>query len=216
MSPEIIVSPLDSKRISSRLVTHFLPHTNVVIPNCCTGFEWEADLFVLRNSGWAEEVEIKVSKADFRREFLKKDRKHQILQHGEPDRLQTYGFGRPDFGYYDPQDSTHVPIWTEKGSGNVLTFEDWSAANLIPLKRFWFAMPFYLAEELEKEIPEYAGLFALEAWGPVTHVRTIKEAPKLPFARKVTDAERIRLLRSCYHRYWDVRRKLETMTEGRG
>ena len=50
---------------------HFNPRTNLVVPNVWwgMGFAHECDLFVLTKAGYGYEVEIKVSRAD-----LKKDR----------------------------------------------------------------------------------------------------------------------------------------------
>lgn len=44
---------------------------------------WECDLLVVHKSGWAWEVEIKVSVADFRRELKEKALKHKALVEGK-------------------------------------------------------------------------------------------------------------------------------------
>lgn len=45
---------------------------NLIVPNISFGLlNHEADLLILRPSGWAEEVEIKVTKADIKRDLLK-------------------------------------------------------------------------------------------------------------------------------------------------
>lgn len=43
---------------------------------------WESDLLLIHESGWTWEVEIKISVADFRREFTKKATKHRRIQEG--------------------------------------------------------------------------------------------------------------------------------------
>lgn len=45
---------------------------------------WEADLLLVQPSGWVWEVEVKVSVADFRREFSVNSKllKHQVLREG--------------------------------------------------------------------------------------------------------------------------------------
>lgn len=45
---------------------------------------WDADLLIIHESGWADEVEIKVSVSDFRREFKTKAKKHRSLVEGVP------------------------------------------------------------------------------------------------------------------------------------
>lgn len=56
---------------------HFGWRQNVIVPNVHwgLGLHYEADLVVLRPSGWAIEVEIKISAADIRAD-LKKRRQH--------------------------------------------------------------------------------------------------------------------------------------------
>lgn len=44
---------------------------DVVIPNCYTRWENEADLFAIRGSGFCDEYEIKVTKSDFRNDKKK-------------------------------------------------------------------------------------------------------------------------------------------------
>ena len=43
---------------------------------------WEADILVMHKSGWLWEIEVKISVADFRREFKEKAEKHEALQSG--------------------------------------------------------------------------------------------------------------------------------------
>lgn len=43
---------------------------------------WEADILVMHKSGWLWEIEVKISVADFRREFKEKADKHEALQSG--------------------------------------------------------------------------------------------------------------------------------------
>lgn len=64
---------LTTQRMEVVLAQYFGTRENIVVPNVSWGLiNHEADLLVLKPSGWAEEVEIKVSKSDLRRD-LKKD-----------------------------------------------------------------------------------------------------------------------------------------------
>ena len=53
----------------------------ICVPNVMSGTVpgFEADLLVLRYSGWAEEVEFKRTASDFRNEFRNKLKKHKTL-----------------------------------------------------------------------------------------------------------------------------------------
>lgn len=155
---------------------------NCCIPNVHGKLPGEADLLVIRPSLWAEEVEIKISKADFKREFIKKAAKHRVLSEGSK------------IMHYD---------WR---TGNLTTLR--TDPHLI--SRFWFAMPMELAEELLPEIPGHAGLLGVAPrptpWSrPI--VKVIKTAPKLKMGRKLTEAEKSYFLRLALFRYWDIRHK---------
>jgi len=53
----------------------------IIVPRCkFTGYE--ADILVLNKNDWLEEVEIKISAADFKREFKSKKLKHKKLVYG--------------------------------------------------------------------------------------------------------------------------------------
>jgi hypothetical protein len=93
---------------------------DVIIPNCYTKWDNEADLFCIRPSGFCDEIEIKVSKADFRldekktikvldgksrRKYHKKP-KRDVLQDGSMSNYFWYAF--PE-GLIDLED---VPDWS--------------------------------------------------------------------------------------------------------
>lgn len=58
-----------------------------IIPNCYTRFDNEADLFAIRPSGLCDEIEIKVSKADFR---LDESKSVKILDEANAKRRTLY------------------------------------------------------------------------------------------------------------------------------
>jgi hypothetical protein len=72
--------------------------THTMIPNCCSISGWEQDLVVLHKSRWLEEVEVKVSAADFRREFTDKPNKHIKLADGSSlgNLVRRYWFAMPE------------------------------------------------------------------------------------------------------------------------
>lgn len=165
---------------------HWSVHRELIVPNVAGLLTHEADMCVLRKSGWMEEVEIKISKADFRREFSHKSFKHRILTEGIPKRLD------PDYPIGDRR-------WREFYLGPEEKRRDWAACEPHIVSKFWFAMPLELAQELHPEIPTHAGLIAIYEKG---HPEILKPAPRLKKSRKPTDAETIRLLKCAYHRYW--------------
>lgn len=175
---------MNSREITNALV--YGPYDlrrNFCVPNVKTGLYAEADLLVIRPSGWVEEVEIKVSKSDFRREFTSKSSKHDCLTNGRV--IKKY-------------------CWTSKTT-TILRREPYI------ISRFWFAMPLDLAESLKQEIPAHAGLYGVgfveTRLGPRANVTILKPAPRLSNCRKCTDAEKADFLRLGLLRYWDIRHK---------
>lgn len=172
-------TPITAAQITQALTRRWLVHQHIVVPNCCvTG--WESDLLILRKSGWMEEVEIKISASDFKREFEAKADKHERLVKGKAE---------------------YIP-----GNRQVIGRYDWTDCKPHTIRKFWFAMPHSLAEKLGPQIPEYAGLLSIRHGYNGLTTDVLREAPILKMSRKLTDAEQVALLRSTYHRYWDLKR----------
>lgn len=68
---------LTAQQVEIAIAEHFNYRRNLIVPNVHwgLGLHYEADLVVLRPSGWAIEVEIKVSASDIKAD-LKKRRSH--------------------------------------------------------------------------------------------------------------------------------------------
>jgi len=146
-------------------INHWNFLKQIIVPRCKFAGS-EADLLVLYPNNWLEEIEIKISSADFKREFKAKKTKHKRLVYG-------------------------IRKYREKGYNNHL------------IHKFWFAMPLELANYLVNDIPDYAGLISIEKKGNKFMVNIVKEAPVLNMGRKLTDKERIKLMRLAYIRFWN-------------
>lgn len=68
---------LDSKDIVSSLQLRFLNHKYQI--NNAYIFEWESDFFSVSDSGYVYEVEVKITRGDFKDDF-KKVNKHLLLE----------------------------------------------------------------------------------------------------------------------------------------
>jgi hypothetical protein len=68
----------DTNRIEYVVAKHFNWRQNVIVPNISwgMGLRYEADVVILRPSGYASEIEIKTSKSDLKAD-LKKWHKHE-------------------------------------------------------------------------------------------------------------------------------------------
>lgn len=144
------------------------------IPNS-TIVGWEADLLVLQPSGWLWEIEIKVSVADFRREFKTKGLKHRVYFDGP----QTEKYG----AYYShTYQNKHVQKFffaLLKAVYDRLRPEEFpEKAGIIvidPAKTDHYGRP---------------------------RATIVRKAKNLPGAAKVDDAFRLRFYELVYHRFW--------------
>lgn len=163
--------------------------TDTVIPRCYLP-GWEADLLIIKRSGWAEEIEIKVSASDFRAEWMSKAAKHEDLQQGA-----VRCVGHTYWGETTLQQQIDLDDPLRVDRGHRVCIRDQQHI----IRRFSFAMPLTLAERLMPEVPEHYGVIG------VSHFPKVLRAPKnLKHARKVTDEERIRALTSTYSRFWQL------------
>lgn len=104
--------------------SYFAKRWNAIIPNCYSQFDNECDLFALRGSGFYDEIEIKVTKSDFKNDSKKsvkilnenssswRDRyidtpKHEALEVGDPSMANYYWYAIP-VGLVD---HSEIPAW---------------------------------------------------------------------------------------------------------
>ncbi len=85
---------LTSKDIVKSLRLRFLSHKYVI--NNAFIFEWESDFFSVSESGYLYEVEIKVTRGDFKDDF-NKTAKHQLLSEAKD---STQNIKRPNKFFY--------------------------------------------------------------------------------------------------------------------
>lgn len=161
------------------------PLRQLIAPNTNGVVGWEADILVVHKTGYVDEIEVKISVADFRREFSKKSHKHKVLQCGRPSKVRN-----PNYAWRN---------------GQPFHLQDWDNCKPHPVRRFWFALPEEIHAKIESEIPSYAGVIVVRETGdkyrPLRALR-LKEAPVLKNSRKIEAGEREALLLSCYHRAW--------------
>jgi hypothetical protein len=209
------------KWITRRLVGHFGYAKNVVLPNYANGLVgWEADLVLIRPSGWAEEFEVKISAADFKAEFRDKAGKHRRLVEGHPKNVdkplgrrehrELNGYSTEDFDRWEEALASDLTEKVRWSNGKITHPEpymiyDWRSCTRHQCRRFWFAMPHELAEKLLPSIPDHAGLIAVSPsrFGGVC-VDVKKEAPVLKMAEKFPQERLVHVLKCAYYRMWQL------------
>lgn len=148
-----------------KAMTNYYQNAQYVVPNVYFFDDaGETDLLVVNQNNFIFDIEIKVSKSDYKADF-NKTKRHEILE----------------FGYYI---GTHTEFrnWG-KGGG-----ERYEINEQIPTERpnrFYYACP----ENLIKieELPKYAGLFYVSEDG---RVKKIKEG-RLLHKEKINFAEKL-------------------------
>jgi len=82
------------------IAKYFNFRKNIIVPNISWGFDiHECDLFVIRNSGFAVEVEIKISRSDLLKDF-KKEHNHYDVKH----RIAEFYYALPNYLYESCRD----------------------------------------------------------------------------------------------------------------
>jgi len=197
--------------VTRRLAHHFNYGKNLIVPNYGKGLVgWEADLVVVRPSGWAIEVEVKISIADLKAEFKHKVEKHRRLLNGVPQIVHepwnSRASRRPedieDWAQYDAALAANDPSDYIIHSKQVTSINDWRQPSKHYCKEFWFALPIELIEKAMPIIPDYAGVLSLEEdrWDAV---QVVQRATPLPMAQKVDGETRAHMMQCMYFRFWN-------------
>lgn len=110
--------------IELAIAKHYDTRQHIIVPNCYINFgtsaDHECDLIIIKRSGYAEEIEIKMSKSDFKADFKKK--------HGHVDeRLQHLYYAMP-FEIYE-QCKELIPEYA--GVFTIAKYEDRAFARCV-------------------------------------------------------------------------------------
>lgn len=151
--------------IECEIAKHFGIRQNIIVPNISWGLigMHECDMFIIKKTGFAVEVEIKISRSDLLADFKK--------EHNHVDR------------------------------GNRIC-------------EFYYAMPKELYEKCKDLIPEGAGIFITEwiysdyyeKWSLYTRMQ--REATRIKGARRLTDAEQMKVAKLGTMRIWTLKAKI--------
>jgi hypothetical protein len=147
---------INAKFIQERLKERFSGHKYVLCNSYV--FDWESDFFSKSTTGYVYEIEIKVSRSDFRADFDKVV-KHKALQ--EAKRLVICHRGSVKVKY-DKEKKEYVELYCN------VAFRENYAPN-----KFFYATPVGLLKE--SDIPEYAGWIEISDYEVIIR----KESPFL-------------------------------------
>lgn len=151
-------------------------------------YAWESDIVSVTKAGYVYEYEIKLTKADFKKDFEKKE-KHEILKNGCRDLSEW------------EKRIIENPYYRQEKSKFKLTFDK----KLICSRPnyFFYACPDGLIKP--EEVPEYSGLVYLnDRCGN----SIIKKTPLL-HKDKITEKQMQHIINSFQFKYWNLRLKDE-------
>ncbi len=156
----------------------FFPRYRLVADNIHIGRS-EYDIVGIRKSGFVDEIEIKVSRADFRADF----KKMVQVKNPEWDDLLPY-FENRQRGDKWKWMSKHLAL----------------ANGLLTPNYFAFLLPPALVDQCEPDIPEHAGLYEYAPELLWSKLRTVIK-PKRLHSRKIAHESEMRILRKLSWRY---------------
>lgn len=143
-------------------------------------FKWESDFFLIQKaSGYSYEIEIKISRADFRKD-AEKEMKHQILKSGSYPK--------------------YIGVWDRELKKFIQIFDKQVECNFRPNKFFYCVPDGLITVDM---LPPYAGLMYVNS--ETLEVKTVKEAP---FIHKEKLNFHPVLLPKYYNKFMDARHEL--------
>lgn len=176
---------LTEKYVQNILGQHdqHLKRYDVMIPCCMTQIDNEADILAIRKSGYCDEFEIKLSRADFM-----KDRSKIVMY--RPSTI-TVGEDREWFTTNKNERSPLAP-WeklklTALGDGDMT------------VNYFWYVIKHGIADL--SELPEYAGLITIDEFGRLQVVRK----PSKLHNNKLSYEQRFKYSSYMNERFWGYR-----------
>ena len=160
-------------------------------------FDWESDMLLKTRSGYWYEVECKISLADFKNDFKRKWRKHDLLKTWEYHPL-TFVRRETDekaLSKYEPYPGYYIEH-TQKGWNIYIKSQSVPSGKHRFPNYFYYCVPWYLSGKVLPLLPSYAGLIVLTENGRLNEVRRAS----LLHTDKYTD-EDLKLCNKFYYAY---------------
>jgi hypothetical protein len=180
---------LTEKYIQKLLFKKFPP--GPYLYHLCNSFvfhhAWESDFYFQSKSGVHIEVEIKISRSDFRKDALKY-RKHEILNRVANKGVQQIPFPHKKDKY------AHISTWDDVSLTGQNSSINWFDVKKDPVpNKFYYAAPQGLLDI--DEIPDYSGLIQVYNTGELLIVK------KAPIIHNVKHSIDHILLKKLYWKY---------------
>lgn len=203
------VSEIDAK-LRNKFQSHKYELSN------CYVYGWESDFFSITSTGYAQEIEVKVSISDFRADFGKIS-KHNLLKAVFEGKDKYTWSGQLEYDVWGEykQRGEYIPFRRNYSRSNRNDESRWKKqgynfrqlsseivirdVDICPNK-FWYCCPEGIIPK--EEVPEYAGLYYLDQ---NMRMKTVKKAPFIH--KQKQDLDKI-LLDKFYWQSMNLRRDL--------
>lgn len=152
----------------------------VVVPNCYSRHDNECDLYAIRKSGLCDEIEIKVSRAD----FLKDSKKHVAYRRGTREEYKG-------LQSLSETDKVNAPRPWLKPKHECLS--EGLLSNY-----YWYVVKEGIATI--DEVPEWAGFVTVDDDGRIRVHRSAKRLHK----EKLSLEDCYKTAKKMYYRYWNL------------
>lgn len=165
---------MTAKDIDKSLRKHFESNSRYMVSNVYA-FDHhylETDFLLVKENGYIYDIEIKISKSDFKADFKKK--KHEVLKSGF---------------------ITAQSYYTRTEEDKLVRYNKGDKVEIERPNRFYFCVPENLITK--EDVPDYAGLFYVNEFGDI---RKVKEAKLLHKDKRLKEIESI-LCRKFYYSY---------------
>ena len=196
--------------VRDRLLSIYRPSKEMVAFNigAIGNHKHEVDFIRVLKSGYVEEYEIKISRADIRAEIKKKTRKHDELIAGVERHVGWYqGLSRRFHTWYAVDDPNLVgPVYD-------LAHSTMSRISIVaryrhPIRRYIVAVPLEsgIADFAVEMFPPWVGIVELSARNTrgLASLRIVREPTVLSVSRKLIDAEIAHIHRAMGFKFWNL------------
>lgn len=184
---------MTERKALDRLFAHFSNYNYRLFNSFI--YDWESDFFAISKSGYALECEVKVSRADYFKDFEKP--KHRMFMNCDKKlfckSLGTYTSG---ISTYNQETKQYEHLKIEKSN---VSFID---PKLHSPNKFYYAVPYGLITPAE--VPSYAGLLYITD-------TIVEEVVRAPFLHKQQNNLNSVLLSKYYNKFINIRSELNWM-----
>lgn len=164
--------------------------------NNCFIFGWESDYFGFAQSGDCYEIEVKISRADFKNDAKHKQQKFKCFKNADKEAISIPQILGYDWEYFNEINPNGIEIRSQRKIDKNYNELRWK--RIIIPNRFYYAVPENMIKE--SDVPDYAGLIYIRDYDCIT----VKEARFL-HKKQMLSQLAVTLLEKYYYKNQSLR-----------